>query len=87
MGAMKQQEADAPAEGFDEAEMAADKRSGQQARQQRFFVVGCIVVCDIFYSFLVYMMGNCYVLAGGVKRNLILQEHSSCKKEFLESYP
>jgi hypothetical protein len=40
-------------------------------------------VCDIFYSFLVYMLGNCYVLAGGVKKDLFLQEHSSCKKGIL----
>jgi hypothetical protein len=71
-GAMERREADVPAEGFGEAERAADKRSGQQERQQRFlFVVGCVVVCDIFYSFLVYMLGNCYALAGGVKKELV----------------
>ncbi len=70
-GAMEQQEADAPAEGFGKAERAADKRSGQQERQQRFFVVGCVVVRDIFYSILVYMLGNRYILAGGVKKELV----------------
>jgi hypothetical protein len=29
---------------------------------------GCVVVCDLF---LVYMLGNCYVLAGGVKKELV----------------
>ncbi len=52
-------------------ERAADKRSGQREQQQRFFVAGCVVVCDIFYSFLVYMLGNCYVLVGGVKKELV----------------
>jgi hypothetical protein len=66
-GVIEQQEADTPAEGFGKEERAADKRSGQQERQQRFFVAGCVVVCDIVYLFLVYMPGNCYVLAGGVK--------------------
>ncbi len=65
-GSMDQQETDAPAEGFGEAERAADKRSGQQEQQQIFFVACCVVVCDIFYLFFVYMLGNCYVLAGGV---------------------
>jgi hypothetical protein len=60
-----------PAEGFSKAERAADKRSGQRERQQRFFVAGCVVVCDIFYSFLVYMLENCYILAGGVKKELV----------------
>ena len=41
----------------------------------------------MFYSFLVYMLGNCYVLAEVVKKELFFAEHSSCKKEFLESYP
>jgi hypothetical protein len=68
---MQRQEVDVPAEGFGEVERAADKRSGRQERQQRFFVVGCVVVCDIFYSFLVYMLGNCYVLVGGVKKELV----------------
>jgi hypothetical protein len=71
MGAMEQQEANAPAVGFGEVEWAVDKRSGQQEQQQRFFVAGCVVVCDIFYSFLVYMLGNCYVLVGGVKKELV----------------
>ncbi len=70
-GVMEQQEADAPAEGFSEAEGAADKRSSQQEQQQRFFVAGCVVVCDMFYSFLVYVLGNCYILAGGVKKELV----------------
>jgi hypothetical protein len=65
---MERQEADAPAEGFGKVERAADKRSGQQEWQQRFFVAGCVVVCDIFL-FLVYMLGKCYVLTGEVKRN------------------
>jgi hypothetical protein len=30
--------------------------------------MGCVVVYDIFYSFLVYMLGNCFVLVGGVKK-------------------
>ncbi len=68
---MERQEADVPAEGFGEAERSADKRSGRQERQQRFFIAGCVVVCDIFYSFLVFMLGNCYVLAGGVKKKLV----------------
>jgi hypothetical protein len=68
---MEQQEADAPAEGFGKAERAADKRSGRQEWQQRFFVAGCVVVCDIFYLFLVYMLGNCYILVGGVKMELV----------------
>jgi hypothetical protein len=50
-GAMERQEADAPAEGFGKAEREADKRSGRQERLQRFFVAGCVVVYDIFYSF------------------------------------
>jgi hypothetical protein len=62
---------DASAEGFSKVERAADKRSGQQERQQRFFVAGCVVVCDIFYLFLVYMLWNCYFLAGGVKKELV----------------
>jgi hypothetical protein len=33
------------------------------------------------------MLGNCYILAGGVKKELVFAGHSSCKKEFLESYP
>jgi hypothetical protein len=68
---MEQQEGDAPAEGFGEVERAADKRSGRQERQQSFFVAGCVVVCDILYLFLVYIMGNCNVLAGGVKKELV----------------
>jgi hypothetical protein len=71
MGAMERQEADVPAEGFSKAEMEEDKRSGQRARQQCFFVADCVVVCDIFYSFLVYMLGNCYILAGGVKKEIV----------------
>jgi hypothetical protein len=71
MGVIEQQEADMPAEGFNKSERAADERSGRQERQQRFFVAGCVVVCDIFYLFLVYMLGNCYVLAGGVKKELV----------------
>jgi hypothetical protein len=58
-GAMEGQEADAPAEGFGKVERAADKRSSRRERQQRFFVVGCVVVCDIFYLLLVYMLWNC----------------------------
>jgi hypothetical protein len=61
-----------PAEGLGKAERAADKRSGQQMWQQRFFVAGCVVVCDMFFSFLVYKLGNCYMLAGGVKKELVL---------------
>jgi hypothetical protein len=61
MGAMERREADVPAEGFGEAERAADKRSDQQEQHQIFFVVGCVVVCDIFYLFLVYMLGNYHV--------------------------
>ena len=34
-GTMEQREADAPAEGFGEAERATDKRSGRRERQQR----------------------------------------------------
>jgi hypothetical protein len=71
MGAMERQEADVPAEGFGKAARAADMRSGRQARKQRFFVAGCVVVCDIFDSFLVYMLGYCYVLVGGVKKELV----------------
>jgi hypothetical protein len=71
MGAMERQEAVAPAEGFIKAERAADKRSGQQEQQQRFFVAGCVVVCDIFYLFLVNMLGNWYILAEGVKKELV----------------
>jgi hypothetical protein len=71
MCAMEQQEADAPAEGFSKAERAADKRSGRRERQQRFFVAGCVFVCDIFYSFLVYMLGNYYIFVGGVKKELV----------------
>jgi hypothetical protein len=68
---MEQREADVPAEGFGEAERAPDKRSGRREQQQRFFVAGCVVVCDIFYLFLVYMLGNCYILVGGVKKELV----------------
>ncbi len=68
---MEQLEADAPAEGFSKLERAAIKRSSQQEWQQRFFVVGCVVVCDIFYSCLVYMPGDCYVLTGEVKKELV----------------
>ncbi len=68
---MERLEADAPAEGFGKVERAADKRSGRQERQQRFFVAGCVVVCDIFYLFLVYVLGNRYVLAEGVKKELV----------------
>jgi hypothetical protein len=71
MGAIEQQEADAPAEGLGKVERAADKWSGRQEQQQRFFVAGCVVVCNISYSFLVYMLGNRYVLAGGVKKELV----------------
>jgi hypothetical protein len=67
-GAMEQREADAPAEGFGEVVRAADKRSGRREQQQRFFVAGCVLVCDIFYLFSVYMLGNCYILVRGVKR-------------------
>jgi hypothetical protein len=59
MGVMEQQEVDAPAGGFSKVERAADKLSGQQEQQQKFFVVGCVVMCAIFYSFLVYMLWNC----------------------------
>jgi hypothetical protein len=84
-GAMEQREADAPAEGFGKAERAADKRSGQQEQQQRFFVAGCVVVYNIFYSFLVYMLENCYILVGGVKkgtsfcRNIVPAKRNSWK--------
>jgi hypothetical protein len=66
-------------------ERAADKRSGQQERQQRFFVAGCVVVCDIFYSFLVYMLGNCYIFGGRGKkgtsfcRNIVPAKRNSWK--------
>jgi hypothetical protein len=68
-----QQERDMQAEGFGKAERAADKRSSrrEQQQKQRFFVAGCVVVCDIFYSFLIYMLGNCYVLVGWVKKELV----------------
>jgi hypothetical protein len=68
---MKQGQVDMPAEGFGKAERAAYKRSGQQERQQSFFVAGCVVVCDIFYLFLVYMLENCYILVGGAKKDLV----------------
>jgi hypothetical protein len=71
MGGMERQEADAQAEGFGKAKRAADKRSGRQEWQQRFFFAGCVVMCDIFYLFLIYMLGNCYILAGGVKKKLV----------------
>ncbi len=70
-GVMERQEADAPAEGFGKLERAADKRTSWQEGQQRFFVAGCVGVCDIFYLFLVYMLGNCYILAGGIKKELV----------------
>ncbi len=30
--------------------------------------MGCVVVCDTFDSFLVYMLGNCYLSGGGGKK-------------------
>ncbi len=68
-------------------ERAADKRSGRQARQQRLFVGACVVVCDIFYSFLVYKRGNCYVLAGGVKKELVFSGTQFLQKRIPRKSP
>jgi hypothetical protein len=48
-GAMERREADAPADGFGKVERAADKRSGRQEQQQRFFAAGCVVVGVVFF--------------------------------------
>jgi hypothetical protein len=87
MGAMVRRWLDEPADGFGMVEKAADKRSGRREWQKRFFVAGCVVVCDIFYMFLIYMLGNHYILAGWIKGNLFMRDLNPCKKEFLEKYP
>ncbi len=57
-GAMEQKEAGAPAEGFGELERAADKRGGQQERQQRFIVVVRLIVFGLHAGELLHFCGR-----------------------------